>query len=111
MSKELKALQIIISNKGLNGIKEPVETIETALIDYEKQKDYYAKLLESVINDKEHKALEILKENIGLKISIDEDSVDEDTACLYIPLDNGDICIVGYVEGKDKIELLKEVLK
>lgn len=35
MSKELEALQVIVENKGLNGIKEPVEIIETALKDLE----------------------------------------------------------------------------
>ena len=31
MSKEREALNIIVRNKGLNGIKEPVEIIEKAL--------------------------------------------------------------------------------
>ena len=44
-------------------------------------------------------------------MSIDEDSGDEDTACLYVPLDNKEICVVGYVKGKEKIDLLKEILK
>lgn len=51
------------------------------------------------------KAFEIIKENIELKMS-----VDEDVGCLYIPLDKSNICIVGYIKGKDKIDLLKEVL-
>ena len=51
------------------------------------------------------KALEIIKESLQLKMS-----VDEDIGCLYVPLHNKDICVVGYVEGKDKIDLLKEVL-
>lgn len=38
MSKELTALQVIIENKGLNGIKEPVEIIESALKDLEEYK-------------------------------------------------------------------------
>ena len=38
------------------------DIIETALKEREKQDKYYAKLLESVLNDKEHKALEIIKE-------------------------------------------------
>ena len=56
-------------------------------------------------HEKELKALEIIKDNIGLKMCIDED-----VGCLYVPLHKDDICIVGYVKGKDKIDLLKEVL-
>ena len=37
-------------------------------------------------------------------------SVDEDVGCLYVPINKDKICIVGYVKGKDKIDLLKEVL-
>lgn len=57
-------------------------------------------IIENVI-----KALEIIKENIGLKMN-----VDEDVACLYVPLDKDNICIAGYVIGKEKIDILKKVL-
>lgn len=56
---------------------------------------------------KELKALEIIIDNLGIKMRIDE----EDIGCLYVPLHKDNICIVGYVQGKDKIDLLKEVLK
>lgn len=55
---------------------------------------------------KELKALKIIKENIELKMSIDED-----VGCLYVPLGNKQVCIVGYVKGKEKIDLLKEYLQ
>lgn len=68
MSKELEALQIIIQNKGLNGIKEPVEIIETALKEYENLKEENKMLRENNENLDENYfdtwcACEILKEN------------------------------------------------
>ena len=46
--------------------------------------------------------LRIIRENLQLKMS-----VDEDLGCLYVPLHNKNVCVVGYVEGKEKIDLLK----
>ena len=53
-------------------------------------------------------ALEIIKESIGIKMS-----VDEDIGCLYVPITKcfqpleQNIVVVGFVQGKDKIDLLK----
>ena len=41
MSKGLEALEIIVKNKGLNGIKECVEIIETELKRLKKHDKYY----------------------------------------------------------------------
>lgn len=63
------------------------------------------------IIEKPLKALEIIKENVGLKMS-----VDDNVGCLYVPIIKTfvpleeSIVVVGFVQGQDKIELLKEVL-
>ena len=64
------------------------------------------------IIEKSLKALEIIKDNVGLKIS-----VDNDMGCLYVPIVKcfqpleQSIVIVGYVQGKDKVDLIKEILQ
>jgi len=125
MSKELTPLEALeqLTTLGVvrtpQTVKEYGEIIETALKrleKYEQQDDFlkdcqeYAFMpLEKKI--KKLKALEIIKENIGLKMS-----VDEDIGCLYVPITKcfqpleKNIVIVGYIQGKDKIDLLKEVL-
>ena len=85
MSKELKALNKITY---VYGYDENIEILNKSL-----------------------EALEIIKENVGLKIS-----VDENVGCLYVPIVKTfepleeNIVIVGFVQGQDKIDLLKEVL-
>ena len=110
VSKQLKDFVLKFVKNGLDRrlIHGSFDTIETSL----KRLEIIDKLNEKHCEDmqKKLKALEIIKESIGLKMSIDENSGDEDTACLYIPLDKDNICIVGYVKGKEKIDLLKEVL-
>lgn len=66
---------------------------------------------EQARNQKKLEALEIIKESVGLKMS-----VDEEIGCLYVPVVKRFqpleecIVVVGFVKGKEKIDLLKEVL-
>lgn len=84
--------------------------IEKALKDSEKTDKYYAKLLESVLNDKEHKALEIIKDIFDfdfIQIKIDN------TILYNMRMTNK---ITHYVQNidiktKEQFDLLKEVLK
>lgn len=54
----------------------------------------------------EHKALEILKEKLGVEMS-----VDDDFALLFVRIADNQCCIVGSVEGEQNIQALKRVLK
>ena len=135
MSKELEALEIIKKHlptlypeecgfDNIDGCFEPskecqyqLDIIETALKHLEvlEQELCFVKTMEDLtieaMKDKKLKALEIIKESVRLKMS-----VDEDIGCLYVPITKcfqpleQNIVIVGYVKGKDKIDLLKEVL-
>lgn len=63
-SVEMQALETIVKNKGLNGIKEPIEIIETALKDYENLKKEYDLLLSvhnSIVKQYNHLCSKILK--------------------------------------------------
>ena len=122
MNKGLEALEKLASEhyhilKGTNEKEfyifesNEYKTIETELKEREKYRKRCLELGErnfELIEEKEKQdeILRIIKENLQLKMS-----VDEDLGCLYVPLHDKNICVVGYVEGKDKIALLKEWLK
>ena len=100
--------------QGKTRFNNDIHIIETALKDYEKQKDYYAKLLESVLNDKEHKALEIIKETCEFDF-IKEEVNDNPTRYeihirrkgkdnIYLP------CLAIYPKSQEEFDLLKEEL-
>lgn len=126
MNKELEALdklntmflawapKYIREDKKLN--EDLFECIKSALKDGEWYKKEWIKFEKAFMEENEEKiklkqTLEIIKENVGLKMS-----VDENVGCLYVPITKcfqpleQNIVIVGYIEGKDKIDLLKEVL-
>ena len=135
MNKELEAfVRLEHSSKRYKGRKEDLDIVFTALKDYEKlekpktifidngrRMGKTQKLLDDlakrqpiiwyVDTEKKLKALEVVKECVGLKMS-----VDEDIGCLYVPITKcfqpleQNIVVVGYVKGKDKIDLLNEVL-
>ena len=83
---------------------ENIDIIETELKRLEEEnKELNVKfgVMES-IKIEQDEILRIIRENLQLKMS-----VDEDLGCLYVPLHNKNVCVVGYVEGKEKIDLLK----
>ena len=91
--------------------KEDFDNIETALKrleTLEEEKQSFDRQLE-----KKLKALEILKEILDIKIHIDEE---ENVAILYVDVVKDfktkefTHLILGYVQDKEKYELLKEVL-
>ena len=88
----------------MNEELEKLNSLNTGNIVYV-YKEYWDEIQKKI------KTLEIIKENIGLKIS-----ADEDIGCLYVPITKcfqplgQNIVIVGYVKGNDKIDLLKEIL-
>lgn len=93
--------------------KEELSIIETALKEYDLLKRSLNRNWVEVVNDdKKLKALEIIKESVGLKMS-----VDEEIGCLYVPITKcfqpleKCIVVVGFVKGKEKIDLLKEELE
>lgn len=130
MSKELETLESIknlilpvledddwrITRHLFEDYLDIIENALKRLENYEKNEDFSKDVINyAFLSEKDKikklRALEIVKESIGLKMS-----VDEDIGCLYVPITKcfqpleQNICIVGYVKGKDKIDLLKEVL-
>lgn len=86
----------IIEKELKNGEMEHTLRVRLENINYELVRD----------KEKKDKTLDILAKNLGLEMSIDDDF-----ALLFVRIANNRCCIVGSVDGKQYIELLKGVLK
>ena len=118
MSKQLTPLEafnnirqtLISEGYSYNDDLEDLLIIETALKENSELRTSNYELLkesEHFYNERNEykRALEIIKESTGIKISIDKD-----VGCLYIHINNLKTIVLGYVYGKEKVDLLKEVL-
>ena len=119
MSKELDRLehlrlgiQYINQDKSpayISQYEEDINIIETVLLQLESIRNNYCVCEKDAI--KKLRALEIIKKNLKLHISVDDSDDDIPYGCVYIKTSNDDMCVIGYIEGKEKIDLLKEILK